>query len=209
VRLVSVNVSLGRTVTWRGKEVHTGIFKEPVAGRVMIRRLHVDGDRQADRRVHGGERKAVNAYSHANYDRRNRTLQRVLPYGMFGENLTIEGLDEEAVGIGDRFRIGSVLLEAVQPRLPCYKLGVRFDDPSMTRRFFDAGRFGIYFRVLEEGDVGAGDDVTCVHREETRVPVPELARMLDVSSRDPILARRALTIEALSPDWASLLRGDT
>jgi MOSC domain-containing protein YiiM len=208
VQIVSVNVSLGRTVSWRGKEVHTGIFKEPVQGRVMIRHTHIEGDAQADRRVHGGERKAVYAYALANYDWWNRTLGRDLPFGMFGENLTIDGLDEESVGIGDRFRIGDALLEAVQPRLPCYKLGVRLDDPSMTRRFFEAGRFGIYFRVLEEGDVGAGDGVTCVHREEARVPVPELARMLDLSTRDPVLARRALTIEALPPDWASLLRGD-
>jgi MOSC domain-containing protein YiiM len=208
VRLVSVNVSSGRTVTWRGKEVHTGIFKEPVAGRILIHRTHVDGDRQADRTAHGGALKAVYAYSLTHYHWWNQTLDRELPFGMFGENLTIAGLDDESVGIGDHFQVGDAILEAAQPRLPCYKLGIRFDDASMTRRFFEAGRYGIYFRVIEEGGVQAGDAVNCVRRESVRVSVPALARMLDISTRDPVLARRALDIRALPPDWASMLRGD-
>jgi MOSC domain-containing protein YiiM len=208
MRVISVNVSSGRTVVWRDREVHTGIFKEPIAGRTVVRRTHVDGDRQADRRVHGGELKAVYAYSLAHYEWWNRELGRELPFGMFGENLTIDGLDEENVGIGDRFRVGSALIEAVQPRLPCFKLALRFDDPAMTRRFFQSGRFGIYFRVLEEGEIGAGDGVTREHEEPVRVPVRALASFLDIATRDHELAQRALTIAALPPDWASLLRGD-
>lgn len=205
MQVVSVNVSMGRTVTWRGHEVRTGIFKEPVAGRVMVRSAGVDGDRQADRSVHGGEFKAVYAYSADHYPWWVHELGRELSLGMFGENLTIAGFDENDVGIGDRFAIGNAVLEAVQPRLPCYKLGVRFDDPQMTKRFMKSGRPGVYFRVIKDGDVGAGDMVVRTYMEPVRVPVPALAALIDPNASDPALARRALAISALTPDWRDFL----
>lgn len=205
MQVVSVNVSMGRTVTWRGHEVRTGIFKEPVAGRVMVRSGGVDGDRQADLSVHGGEFKAVYAYSADHYPWWAHELGRELSFGMFGENLTIAGFDENDVGVGDRFAIGNAVLEAVQPRLPCYKLGVRFDDPQMTKRFMKSGRCGVYFRVIKDGDVGAGDTVIRTHTEPVRVPVPALAALIDPAASDPALARRALAISALTPDWRDFL----
>jgi MOSC domain-containing protein YiiM len=174
MRVASVNVSAGTLIEWQGRRVLTGIFKKPVADRVRVRKLGLDGDRQADLTVHGGELKAVYSYSVANYEWWNRELGRVLPPGMFGENLTIDGLDEEGIGVGDRFSIGTTILEAVQPRLPCYKLGLRFGDPMMVKRFMRSGRFGTYFRVVSEGDVGVGDAVQLVHHDPASVLVPSL-----------------------------------
>jgi MOSC domain-containing protein YiiM len=206
MRVVSVNVSIGRTVSWRGREIRTGIFKEPVTGRVMIRRTNVDGDRQADLSVHGGEFKAVYGYGLQHYTWWSRELARELSLGMFGENLTIDGLDENAVSVGDRFEVGGSVLEAVQPRLPCFKLGLRFEDPHMVRRFMQAGRTGIYFRVIVEGDVGTGDSVTRIHEEPQRVPVAALVTLLDPATHDSGLAERALSVPALPPQWVELLR---
>ena len=177
MRVASVNVSTGTVIEWQGRRVLTGIFKHPVADRVRVRRDGLEGDRQADLTVHGGELKAVYSYSVANYEWWNRKLGRALPPGMFGENLTIDGLDEETVGIGDRFIIGSTVLEAVQPRLPCYKLGVRFGDAMMVRHFMQSGRFGTYFRVVSEGDIGAGDEVHLVYHDPASVPVASLANL--------------------------------
>jgi MOSC domain-containing protein YiiM len=176
MRVVSVNVSAGTLIEWQGRCVLTGIFKRPVIGRVRVRRDGLAGDRQADLTVHGGELKAVYSYSLANYEWWNLELGRELPPGMFGENLTIDGLDEETVAIGDRFTIGTTILEAVQPRLPCYKLGVRFGDPKMVKRFMQSGRFGTYFRVVREGDVGVGDDVHLVHYDPEAALVVSLVR---------------------------------
>ena len=174
MRVASVNVSAGTLIEWQGRRVLTGIFKQPVADRVRVRRNGLDGDRQGDLTVHGGELKAVYSYSMANYEWWNRELGRVLPPGMFGENLTIDGLDEEVVAVGDRFSVGSAILEAVQPRLPCYKLGIRFGDPMMVKRFMQSGRFGTYFRVVSEGDVGAGDEVHLVHHDPASAPIASL-----------------------------------
>jgi MOSC domain-containing protein YiiM len=206
MRLVSVNVSAGRVVSWRGKRIETGIFKEPVAGRVMVRRSNLDGDRQADGSVHGGEHKAVYAYAAGHYARWRRELSREIPFGMFGENLTIEAFPEHDVCVGDVFRVGGALLEAVQPRLPCFKLGIRFDDARMVKRFMRSGRFGVYFRVVEEGDVGTGDAVERVHLDPMRFPVSALVRLLDPALRGSPLMRRALALKALAPGWAETLR---
>ncbi|HEX6250628.1 MAG TPA: MOSC domain-containing protein [Gemmatimonadaceae bacterium] len=206
MRIVSVNVSSGRMVEWRGRLVETGIFKEPVANRVRVRRLNLDGDRQVDRRVHGGEFKAVYAYSAGHYAWWQAELARPLPYGMFGENLTIEGLIEEEVCIGDEFRVGSALLQAVQPRMPCFKLGIRFGDAGMVKRFMEARRFGVYFRVVEEGAVGAGDAVTAERRDPVGFPVTALADLLARAPFDPMMLRRALQLSALPPEWAARLR---
>jgi len=160
MRVVSVNISLPKTVEWRGRKVTTAIFKEPVEGRVRIRRTGLVGDRQADPSVHGGPTKAVYAYPSEHYPLWRRELGRAdLPCGSFGENLTTEGLDERTLRVGDRLRVGSALLEVTQPRMPCYKLGIRFGRLDMVRRFLASGRSGFYLAVLEEGDVAAGDPI--------------------------------------------------
>jgi MOSC domain-containing protein YiiM len=205
MRVVSVNASMVTVVSWRGKEVETGIFKEPVSGRALVRRLNIDGDRQADLKVHGGEFKAVYAYSLEHYEWWHRRLKRDLPLGIFGENLTVEGLSEESVCVGDRFSIGGAVLEAVQPRLPCYKLGIRFSDAGMVKRFLASGRWGVYFRVVQEGEIGAGDEMRCSHRDPARFPVPEVARLAFSSRRDPVRVREALSLSALPPYWAKQL----
>src|SRR5947209_8442554 len=151
--VVSVNVGTPKTRIWQGRYVSTAIFKDPVAGRVPLRRLNIDGDAQADLTVHGGPDKAVYAYPSEHYDYWREVLPgRDLPPGVFGENLTTEGLDERSVSIGDEFRVGSARLVVTQPRQPCFKLGLRFGDPAMVRRFVEAGRPGIYFAVAEEGE---------------------------------------------------------
>jgi MOSC domain-containing protein YiiM len=158
MKILSVQVGRPRTVRWRGRAVTTGIYKKPVAGRVMLRRFNLDGDQQADVTVHGGWDKAAYVYPSEHYAFWRKELPDAqLPYGVFGENFTTEGLDERSVHIGDRFRIGGAVVEVTQPRLPCYKLGVRFKRPDMPKRFHASGRCGFYVAVVEEGEVGAGD----------------------------------------------------
>jgi MOSC domain-containing protein YiiM len=158
MKLVSVQVGRPRSVPWRGKIVTTGIFKEPVARRIMLRRANLDGDRQADLTVHGGRDKAVYVYPSEHYALWRTELPGMeLPYGSFGENFTTEGLDEQSVRIGDRYRIGGTVVEVTQPRMPCYKLGVRFGRPDMPKRFHASGHCGWYLAVLQEGEVGEGD----------------------------------------------------
>jgi MOSC domain-containing protein YiiM len=205
VRIVSVNVSAGRTVLWRGRPVETGIFKEPVPDRVRVRFEGLEGDRQADTRVHGGVFKAVYAYSLEHYSWWIRELGRPLGPGAFGENLTIGGFDEEEICVGDVLRAGDALLQAIQPRLPCRKLAIRFRDPGMVKRFMQGGRFGVYFRVIEEGALRCGDTVTRVTSDSIRLPVPRLAGLLDPETRDPDVRRLALQCAALPPEWTELL----
>lgn len=176
-RILSVNVGVPRKVSWNGGEVTTGIFKEPAAGRVILRRLNLDGDRQADLTVHGGVNKAVYVYPSEHYPYWQKQLPGVtLPWGMFGENLTTEGLREEETHIGDRFRIGSALLMVTQPRLPCFKLGLKFGRDDMPKRFLVSERTGFYLAVVEEGEIGAGDAIELEHRREKTVSVAELVR---------------------------------
>ena len=158
-RILSVNVGEIRAVEWRGEIVHTGIWKHPVPGRVVLRGVNFAGDDQADRTVHGGPDKAVYAYAREDYDfwRDSRKLET--PPGLFGENLTLEGVDLNGAVVGERWRVGSAMLEVAQPRMPCYKLGVRMNDPYFPKKFLAAGRSGAYLRVIEEGDVAAGDAV--------------------------------------------------
>lgn len=158
-RVISVNVGEIRAVEWRGEIVHTGIWKYPVEGRVALRGVNFAGDDQADRTVHGGPDKAVYAYAREDYDFWRDSKQLETPPGLFGENLTVEGLDLSDAIIGERWRVGSTLLEVAQPRMPCYKLGVRMNDSYFPKKFLAAGRAGAYLRVIEEGDVGAGDAV--------------------------------------------------
>jgi MOSC domain-containing protein YiiM len=207
MRLVSVNVSLVRTVRWQGHDVETGIFKAPVEGPVRIGRTNLDGDRQADLRVHGGEHKAVYAYAAEHYGWWSKELGRTLPFGAFGENLTIEGFPEEEVCVGDRFRIGGAVLEAVQPRFPCFKLGLKFEDEGMIERFLESERWGVYFRVASEGVLRAGDEVIPEHRDPTRFPVPGLLRLLLSKGGAPEELKRALSAAALPPEWRAKIAG--
>jgi MOSC domain-containing protein YiiM len=177
MRLVSVNVSAGRYVSHGGAEVLTGIFKQPVSGPVRVTRLGLDGDFQADRHNHGGVDKAVYAYALEHYDWWRQELGRSdLAPGSFGENLTIEGFDEAAVAVGDVFEVGGARLSAVQPRKPCFKLGLRLGDPSMVQRFMRSLRLGVYFRVVQEGQVEAGQPVEIVERAGDRRMLAEMGR---------------------------------
>lgn len=157
-RVLSVSVARARSVPWKGQVVRTGIFKTPTEGRVRVGRLGLEGDEQADLEVHGGPSKAVYAYPSEHYPFWQRELPGTpLPWGSFGENLTVVGLSEARVRVGDRFRIGTALLAATKPRFPCYKLGIKFAREDILPRFLASGRTGFYFRVLEEGELGAGD----------------------------------------------------
>jgi len=163
MKLVSVNTGLPREVTWHGRSVITAIHKEPVEGRVALRKLNLDGDRQADLSVHGGQHKAVYCYPHEHYAYWKRELpRRELPLGTFGENFTTDGLLEDSVHLGDQFSIGSAEVIVTQPRLPCYKLGVRFQADDMVKRFLASGRTGFYFAVTREGEVGATDEIKVI-----------------------------------------------
>jgi MOSC domain-containing protein YiiM len=202
MKLVSVNVGLPRDVISKGRVVTTGIFKDPVEGPVRLRTLNLDGDRQADLKVHGGVHKAVYAYPAEHYDYWRRELPGVeLPWGMFGENLTTEGLFESEINIGDQFRIGSAELIASQPRLPCYKLAVKFGRDDIIKRFLESRRTGLYFAVLEEGDVRAGDSIEIITRDANRVTVQEITRLYLEGKNDVEALNRALQVNALPESW--------
>ena len=202
MRVVSVNVGLPRTVRWKGRNVTTGIFKTPVEGRVPLRRLNLDGDSQADLSVHGGAEKAVYAYPLEHYGFWQAELETELPLGAFGENLTVEGLPlEEEVAVGDRFRIGSAELVVTQPRVPCYKLGLRFGREDMVKRFLASRRTGYYLAVEAEGDVGAGDLVETLALHPARIPVSEIIRVYATDRDDLATIERLVSLDALPDDW--------
>jgi MOSC domain-containing protein YiiM len=202
MKLVSVNVGLPRDVIWKGRVVTTGIFKDPVEGPVRLTTLNLDGDRQADLKVHGGVHKAVYAYPAEHYDYWRRELPGVeLPWGMFGENLTTEGLFESEINIGDQFRIRSAELIASQPRLPCYKLAVKLGRDDIIKRFLESRRTGLYFAVLEEGDVRAGDSIEIITRDANRVTVQEITRLYLEGKNDVEALNRALQVNALPDSW--------
>lgn len=195
---------------WHGRIVTTGIFKEPIQGRVALRKLNLDGDRQADLTVHGGEYKAVYCYPVAHYEYWARELPgRQLPLGIFGENFTTDGLLEDSVHIGDQFSVGSTEVIVTQPRLPCYKLGVKFQSDDMVKRFLASERTGFYFAVTREGEVGAGDEIKLVDRDPNRVPVSAITRLY-VSKRygaDEVNSiQRALQVAALPQSWKEYFR---
>jgi MOSC domain-containing protein YiiM len=210
MKLISVNIGLPREVTWHGMAVTTGIFKQSVEGRVALRKLNLDGDRQADLVVHGGEHKAVYCYPTEHYDYWNHELAgRELPAGIFGENFTTEGLPEDSVHLGDQFSIGSAEVVVTQPRLPCYKLGVRFQADDMVKRFLASGRMGFYLAVRQEGEVGAGDEIKVMTRDPNLVRVSEITRLY-IAKRydtdDVISVRRALQVAALPESWKEYFR---
>jgi MOSC domain-containing protein YiiM len=200
-RVLSVNVGGPKQVRVGDRTVLTSIFKLPVEGRVAVRRHNLAGDKQSDLTVHGGPYKAVYCYPHENYPFWKEQLPDMdLPYGVFGENLTTEGLTEDTVYIGDQFRVGSAILQVTQPRMPCYKLGIRFGSPDMVKRFWLSGRPGIYFSVVEEGDVAAGDSIEKVAEGPEAVSVGDVARLYLGDETSPELLERALR-SPLSGSW--------
>ena len=210
MKIVSLNVGLPREVLWHGRSVTTGIYKEPVAGRVALRKLNLDGDRQADLTVHGGEYKAVYCYPVEHYAYWNKELPgRELPMGMFGENFTTSGLNENEVHLGDRFAAGSAEAVVTQPRLPCYKLGVRFGSDDMVKRFLASGRGGFYLAVTSEGEVGAGDEIRVISRDANAVAVSDITRLYVLKrwgTEELASLRRALQVAALPEDWKGYFR---
>ena len=206
MKLISVNVSRPKTVTWQGERIRTGIFKKPVSGKVQVHRLNLEGDGQADLRVHGGEDKAVYAYPAEHYAPWQSELGRELPFGQFGENLTVEGMLEDEVGIGDIFRIGTTLFQVSQPRTPCHKLGIRVDSRAFPRRFLESGRSGFYLRVLEKGELESGETVHLESREKDRFTVREVCRLLDSEPADLSRMRQAAELAALSAGWRNQFR---
>lgn len=201
-RLLSVNVGLPRDIAWRGKTVHTAIWKKPVQGRRMVRRLNIDGDGQGDIKGHGGEHRAVFVYQIESYrywqDRLGRSH---FTYGQFGENFTVEGLADDEVCIGDRYRIGQALFEVTQPRVTCYRVGIRMNEPQMAALLTSSGKPGFYFRVLQEGEVGAGDEIVKVADGLERMPVAEINALLYLPGHARQQLERALRIPALSEGW--------
>jgi MOSC domain-containing protein YiiM len=202
MKLVSVNVGLPQEVIWKGKTVTTGIFKEPVEERVKVRFFNLDGDRQADLTVHGGLDKAIYVYPVEHYEYwRGELPEMELPWGRFGENLTTVGLLEDDVNIGDRFRIGTAEVMVTQPRMPCYKLGIKFGRANMVKQFLDSRLTGFYFSVLQEGEVGVGDAMELISRDENNVTVADITRLY-VRQRDDLqMLQRAAQVKALPDGW--------
>ena len=206
MKIISVNVGLPREVVWKGIAVQTAIFKEPVAGTIAIRELNLAGDQQADLTVHGGSEKAVYAYSVEHYEYWRKQLPNVsLSWGAFGENLTTLGLSEDSACIGDVLRVGSAVLQITQPRLPCYKLEIRFDRDDMIKRFLVSRRSGFYFSVIEPGDVGAESELEILDRNINKVTVSDVLRLYLGQTRDPELLRRTTNVSSLPENWRTQL----
>ncbi len=202
MKILSVNVGLPREVSWQGKFVTTGIFKEPVKGPLMLRTLNLDGDGQADLTVHGGVSKAVYAYPSEHYAFwRTEFPEMNLSWGMFGENLTTEGLLEDAIYIGDRFRVGQTELMVTEPRMPCYKLGIKFGRADIIKRFLASRRSGFYFAVMREGMVSAGDALELIGREQQDISVADITRLYAFEKDDVKALRRAIEVDALPENW--------
>ncbi len=206
-RLLSVNVGLPRDIAWHGQNVHTSVWKAPVEGRRMVRRLDVEGDRQGDLAGHGGEQRAVLVYQIASYRYWEAKLGRSgFTFGQFGENFTVEGLPDEEVCIGDQYRIGGALFEVTQPRVTCYRVGIRLDEPRMAALLVSHGRPGFYLRVLEEGEVGAGDEIVRVAEGPEHMTVAQVNALLYLPGHARADLERALRIPALSPGWRGSLK---
>lgn len=207
MRIISVNVARPRLVEWNDQIVSTGIFKMPVEGRVMLRTLNLDGDRQADLTVHGGPTKAAYAYPAEHYGYwRDELPGTELPWGMFGENFTTEGLNESTVNIGDRFRVGSAEVTVSEPRMPCYKLGIKFGRSDIIKKFLASGRTGFYFSVQREGEVGAGDEIDLIARDANNVTVADITGLYSGNRGDVEMMRRAIALEALPDSWRNHFR---
>jgi MOSC domain-containing protein YiiM len=204
MKVLSVNVGLPRKVLFNGQTITTAIFKDPVKGPIMLRKINLDGDKQADLTVHGGADKAVYSYPVEHYDYWRKQYPNIdIIWGMFGENFTTQGLMEDTVNIGDQVQIGSAKLVATQPRMPCYKLGVRFGIMEIIRRFLSSGRPGIYFKVLKQGEVKTDDKIEIIEKDKNNVTVKDIVRLY--INRDHIdnieTMRRAIKISALPEGW--------
>jgi MOSC domain-containing protein YiiM len=207
MKVVSLNVAVPHTVVWKGHEVRTGIFKKPVEDPVMMRRLNLDGDRQADLTVHGGPAKAVYAYPCEHYPLwKNELGEPVLPWGMFGENLTTEGMMEDEIHIGDKFQIGEAIVMVTQPRTPCYKLALKFERDDMLKRMLTNGRSGFYLAVEQQGIVKAGDAIQRIHENPERISIAEINTLYRDGGKDANLLKRAANLEALPESWRDYLR---
>src|SRR6266702_1243825 len=203
-RLLSVNVGLPRDIAWRGETVRTAIWKEPVQGRRMVRRLNIDGDKQGDLAGHGGEYRAVFVYQMESYHYWERQLGRDdLVFGQFGENFTVDGLSDREVCIGDRYRIGNALFEVTQPRVTCYRVGIRMNEPQMAALLVAHGRPGFYCRVIEEGEIEAGDEIVQVAADVARMTISAVNALLYKPGHPRNLLVQALRIPALSAGWRS------
>src|SRR5215475_7500360 len=201
-RLLSVNVGLPRDIEWKGRTVHTGIWKDPLRGRCRAGRLNLEGDGQGDLAGHGGEQRAVFVYQIESYRYWQEQLKRSdFVHGQFGENFTIEGLPDDNVCIGDRYQIGGALFEVTQPRVTCYRVGIRMNETRMPALLTSSGRPGFYFRVLQEGEVQAGDEIMRVGEAEERMTVTQVNALLYSPNHAREGLERALRIKALSPGW--------
>jgi len=202
MKLISVNVGVPRLVMSNGEPVSTGIFKAPVPDRVMLKTLNLEGDRQADLSVHGGSSKAVYGYPSEHYEYWEKELPEMdLPWGMFGENFTTEGLFEPDLNIGDKFRIGTALVMITEPRMPCYKLGLKFGRSDIIKRFLASERTGFYFAVLQDGELGAGDRIELIQENRNGVRVSDITRLYARDRHNVELLRRAVEVEALPENW--------
>ncbi len=198
MKIISLNVGLPRQFNYHNRDVITSIFKSPVTGPRLLRRMNIDGDCQADLSVHGGKNKAVYAYPSEHYDYwREQLPEYEFAWGNFGENFTTEGLLEESAFIGDQYRVGEATVKVVQPRLPCYKLGLRFDRPDMVKRFLLSRRSGVYFSVVEEGMVNSGDTLERVHEDERRISIADINRTYVEPEKNHVLLRRIVDEQVL------------
>jgi MOSC domain-containing protein YiiM len=207
MKLVSVNVGLPRDVAWLGKTVRTSIWKSPVEGRIPVAKLNLDGDRQSDLAVHGGPEKAVYAYPAEHYAYWRKELPGAdLPWGAFGENFTTQGLLEDQVLVGDGLRVGSAEFTVTQPRMPCFKLGIRFGSPAMVKRFLESKRTGFYLAVLREGEVGAGDRIEREENRGTRLTIADVVSLYTSDAENQELLRSATELPALPEGWREYFR---
>ncbi|HEX3620170.1 MAG TPA: MOSC domain-containing protein [Candidatus Udaeobacter sp.] len=207
MKLLSVNVGLPREVEWKGKIVRTSIFKAPVPGQVRVAKLNLEGDQQSDLSVHGGIDKAVYAYPSEHYPFWCQELPGMdLPCGVFGENFTTTGLLEETFHIGDRLRIGSAEFVVTQPRMPCFKLGIRFNRSDIVKRFLQSGRTGFYFAVLKEGEVATGDSIELLEKDEHNIPVADVVNLYRGDATNQELLRRASELPSLPKSWRDYFR---
>jgi MOSC domain-containing protein YiiM len=206
MKLLSVSVGLPREIEWKGKPVRTSIFKTPVTGRIPVTKLNLKGDQQSDLSVHGGVDKAVYTYPSEHYAFWHQQLPEVdLPWGAFGENFTTEGLDE-GTHIGDRFRIGSAEFAVTQPRMPCFKLGIRFSNPAIIKQFLRSGRTGFYFSVLVEGEVAAGDSIEFIGRDENSLTVADIVSLYVTDAANQDVLYRASELASLPIGWREYFR---
>lgn len=202
MKLLSLNVGIPRQVNFQNELVTTGIFKEPVKGRVRLRKLNLDGDKQADLTVHGGADKAVYAYPKEHYNYWKRELPEMsLRWGMFGENFTTQGMFEEMIYVGDQFQVGTAKVVATQPRMPCYKLGVKFGRMDIIKKFLASGLSGVYFKVTKEGELEQGDEIKLIKKDENNVTIKDIVKLYTVNKDDVQTMERAIKVKDLPKGW--------